>query len=61
METKENTSTYVITENKKESKKKRKHSKCLIIHGVRKYTGEKVELTDIEVNRFGKSNFKKLK
>ena len=52
-------STYAIAENKKESKKKRKHSLCLIIDGVRKYTGEEVELTDLELKRYGKENFKK--
>ena len=55
-------STYVIAENpKKDEKKNRKHSLCMIIDGVRKYTGEKVELTDEQVKRYGKDNFKKLK
>ena len=66
METKKETSsgksTYVIAENpKKDEKKNRKHSLCMIIDGVRKYTGEKVELTDEQVKRYGKDNFKKLK
>jgi len=63
METKEKTSgksTYVIAENpKKDEKKNRKHSLCMVIDGVRKYTGEKVELTELEVKRYGKENFKK--
>ena len=64
METKKETSsgksTYVIAENpKKDEKKNRKHSLCMIIGGVRKYTGEKVELTDLELKRYGKENFKK--
>jgi len=60
METKK--STYVIEKNpKKDKKKNREHPLCLAIDGVRKYTGEKVELTDAEVKRYGKENFKKLK
>jgi len=64
METKKETSsgksTYVIAENpKKDEKKNRKHSLCMIIGGVRKYTGEEVELTDLELKRYGKENFKK--
>ena len=64
METKKETSsgksTYVIAENpKKDEIKNRKHSLCMVIDGVRKYTGEKVELTDLELKRYGKENFKK--
>ena len=66
METKKETSTgkstYVIGENPKKDKiKNREHPLCLAINGVRKYTGDKVELTDEEVKRYGKENFKKLK